>query len=299
MSATGHTRSKKTRIKVVASSNIDSSDMCPPSSARTTKKRKVVQDEDDEWNHTPSDGAQGSNTSARQEAPGIEEAGDITVPAVPLDSDTNCQPATAPEPEIIDFDSIESPTAPTPKPTQKKKPGRKKKGTKPKEATPPADANSEPIPGPADVPEPPAKRKRGRPRKSEAKKPTPADEPASDTVKDVQADVADDASLPQPLSEVPHNLQPSGHSKFDTTAGTDRDDGVGTKENKGDSPPVVAEAEAKGNDSKATSTTKEKEKRKENEKPGATTQSQKVQYRVGLSKRSRIAPLLKSLKKPT
>ena len=279
----------------MASSNIDSSDMGPPSSTRRTKKRKVVQDEDDDWDHTPLDGAQGSDTPARQKAPGIEEAGDTTVPAVPLDSDTNCQPATAPEPEIIDLDSIESPTAPTPKPTQKKKPGRKKKGAKTKEATPPADANSEPIPGPAEVPEPPAKRKRGRPRKSETKK--PADEPASDTVEEVQADVADDASLPQPLSEVPHNLQPSGHSKFDTTAGTDRDDGVGTKENKEGPPPVVAEAEAKGDDSKATSTTKEKGKEKE--KPGATTQNQKVQYRVGLSKRSRIAPLLKSLKKPT
>jgi hypothetical protein len=227
--------------------------------------------------------------------------------------------APAPDTQPSHVDATNVPTE-TPKPAAKGKRGRKKKGAKsqdvfetPEEAVDritnllgdiqnhfsavsnePAPA--EPDPQPArqlaeEVPEPPSKRKRGRPRKFETAKPQTEpmqqEPPKQQPVGQVQPPAEADATA-QPLSELSRNSQPD-----DPTEGAEKgDEGANTANKENNSPvkDVEVSEEPKGKE-------KQKEEGKQavkDVKPGV----QKMQYRVGLSKRSRIAPLLKSLKKP-
>jgi hypothetical protein len=274
MSTTKAPKAKRTRIKIVSSVGLVSSEMDPPPSTRRTRKRKIVQEDEDTWELDPLDGGQGNDYPLQPDAHEKGEAKDAAAPATQPDPDMNDQLFAPPELEPTNIELTESPAAAPPAPTQKKKPGRKKKGSKPKQPTPPVETDPDPEPAaePAEVAEPPATRKRGRPRKSEPTKPAPA-EPQ------VEADISNNPPSPQPLSEVPGNSQ--SHSVADTNSN-------GGGDSKGDglsSPAVVTEPAIKKG--------MEKEKVTQNQK------DQKVQYRVGLSKRSRIAPLLKFVKKPT
>jgi hypothetical protein len=157
------------------------------------------------------------------------------------------------------------------------------------------------CPNPSQLPcpsEPPAKKKRGRPRKSETtnkpaevvEQPAPAAEEehnrgAENLTEDVQ-----EAPV-QALTELEHNSHPEPVvPDKETPVGNE---GGNDKENSG--------SEAPASKDKANDEAKEKNK----ETPKTTTTSTlgktigKVQYRVGLSRMSRIAPLLKVIKKPT
>ncbi|KAL2260459.1 hypothetical protein VTK26DRAFT_5517 [Humicola hyalothermophila] len=289
MSATNTGRSKRIKRRVVASENLASPEIVPPMSTRQGRKRKAFQEEGGDGNSTAVSSAQENGEFSLEEVGGGEVAGHADGRA-----------SAAPE--------SESPVAPTSKSTQKKRPGRPKKGAKSKEPAPPANADPEPIVEPAEVAEPAAKRKRGRPRKSEANEPTSADKPAADSTKEVEHESADKAATPQPLSEVPRNSQTSVPPKDpNPAADADRDGSDDSKENDSRGlPSAVSEAAAgKGVDddnNKAANSRKEKEKEKEAEIQtgvAAYKTTPKVHYRVGLSRRSRIAPLLKSLKKAT
>ncbi|KAK3997051.1 hypothetical protein QBC44DRAFT_354957 [Cladorrhinum sp. PSN332] len=236
---------------------------------RAAKKRKVViYGSDDDVDEL--DGAYGDEEAS---GPPVEEPQDIVDETF----------APEPEPELI------TETAPSPK----EPPAKKKRGRKKKEGTPvePVVQSEEPSFEPlnaAESGEPPSKKRRGRPRKSDmAKAPTP--EPVLPPIE------------PEPLAEVPRT-QKRGRKKI-----TD-------EEEEEEAYKPVAEVEAEEEDdvkeNKKQQETKavvvvEPEVKKKEEKPAPAktaadviAATNKVQYRVGLSKRSRIAPLLKSLKKP-
>ncbi|KAK4151214.1 hypothetical protein C8A00DRAFT_17363 [Chaetomidium leptoderma] len=272
MTTTTASRSKRSRIKIVSSAGLASSELEPPSSTRRAKKRRVVREvETNPREPDPLGGAQDDNDAPQQYL--HDDTRDASHAKVGVNSETS-----VPEAEPIDVELIEAPTE-TPKPPAKGKRGRKKKGSKAEDAepTPPVEAEPEPT---SEVTEPPpTQRKRGRPRKAETAKPQlePVDEP------ELQAtEVEPDAAPQQPLCEVPDNSRPN------SAAGPGRDDStVVGRDSKENELPVAAD--------------KGKAKEKETEKQAVKEVKsgvQKVQYRVGLSKRSRIAPLLKSLKKP-
>ncbi|KAK4251739.1 hypothetical protein C7999DRAFT_37459 [Corynascus novoguineensis] len=145
--------------------------------------------------------------------------------------------------------------------------------------------------------EPPPKRRHGRPRKSEASRPLepehkpeeqprkeepePEPEPKAEPEAEPEPDTA-----PQRLAELNHNSQPNATVVSNGATYTVNEDDE--KEND-----VVAEKRGAEKDKAAD---KEKQAAKD-VKVGAGVQ--KVRYRVGLSNRTRIAPLLKCLRKPT
>ncbi len=291
MATTAASTAKRSRIKIVSSKALDSAGLENPSSTRRAKKRKVVQEAADEpWGLDPLGGTQENNdceirdaegTAAQQEAHTINQA------------QTHSAEPTSVEP-------LQAPTS-----TAKGKRGRKKKVSKPDESM--SNFTEQPLaevnPSPAEPTEPPTKRKRGRPRKSEPDpqftktqiQPTD-DEAEQSPTNNKQAETeAEPHTTPQPLSQIHPNPQPNSEAAIANGG----DSGEAGKENE------ALELDAAVKDTAADSGGKTKEK-KEKEKQGAikdvkTSGGQKpavVQYRVGLSKRSRIAPLLKSLKKP-
>jgi hypothetical protein len=261
---------------------LDAPELETPASTRRAKKRKVVREAEDEvWELDPLGRTQESNDAPQQDAQADGEAGDAAHTAQP-EADVDGQ-APTPEAEPLDVETVEAPLT-TRKPVPKGKRGRKKKGAKTQEPAPELEepiqtAETEPAlaPEPVEDTEPPAKRKRGRPRKSGAAKPQPEPEyePQQQPSEEAQPDV-DINTAPQPLSEVDHNSQPS------PAVATDVGDGDTAGDSKENELPVVKDAVVK---EKATK--KEKQAAKD----------VKVQYRVGLSKKTRIAPLLKCLKK--
>ncbi|KAK4040579.1 hypothetical protein C8A01DRAFT_15569 [Parachaetomium inaequale] len=280
-------RSKRSRTKVVSSAGLDASELETPASTRRAKKRKVVREVEDEvWELDPLGRTQENNDAPQQDTQNEGEGGDAAHTAQPeLSVDGQ---ASVPEVETLNVEATEAPIA-IPKPAPKGKRGRKKKGPKTQEPAPEleepiqtAEAEPELAPEPSEATEPPGKRKRGRPCKSGTAKPQPEPEyePSQQHTDEAQAEVETDTA-PQPLSELDHNSQPSA--------------AVATKEGGGD-----AIGDTKENELPAAKEAAVKEKPTEKEKPAKDVKSGalKVQYRVGLSKRSRIAPLLKCLKKP-
>lgn len=260
-----------------------------PAPTRRAKKRKVVREaEDDSWERDPLGGMQENNDPPPQDAQTQGEIGDTGHDVAQPVADMGI-PAFLPEVEPIDIETTEVP-ATAPKPTAKSKRGRKKKGAKTQEPAPEpdgptqaAETEPEPVLKPAEVTEPPAKRKRGRPRKSEIPKPQPEpeNEPEQQPYGEAEPEVETNTTL-HPLSEVDHNSHPNPE-----VVAADIEGG--------------AASDGKENDLAVAKDTGAKDKPTEKEKQAAKdfkSGPQKVQYRVGLSKRSRIAPLLKFLKKP-
>jgi hypothetical protein len=308
--STGNTASaRRGRRKIASSIGLGSSELEPPPSTRRAKKRKVVQEvEDNPLELDTPNGRQQDPDVQQQSAHSDGQTGGEGHQAAQPEEAVQ-EPASTTKSSHVD---MEAPTE-TPMPAKGKR-GRKKKGAKshnlleqPEEAVEhisnlfgdnqdhssanssepvPAEVDPQPAPQPAEAPEPPAKRKRGRPRKSETAKPQPEpmdqESPDQQHAGHVQPPVEADATA-QPLSELSHNFQPDDPSEG---AKGDEDANTANKENK-----------SAVDDVEVSEKSKEKEKEKQvvkDVKPGV----QKVQYRVGLSKRSRIAPLLKSLKKP-
>jgi hypothetical protein len=291
--AASASRPKRSRIKIITSAGRTSPEAEPPTSTRRTKRRKVVREtEDDSWELDPLGGTQGNNDTVPRDThdEGIPEDADYT--AVQPEMDINEQTPTL-EIEPIDVEVAEVPMT-TPKPPAKGKRGRKKKGSKPAEPAPelneptPAEPEPEPAAAPVEalVPEPPAKRRRGRPRRSEAAKlqAEPEDEqlPEQQLTEEAQAET---------LSELNHNSQPGAAADPEGN-----DIGDANPDSKENSPPAAkgitdTETDTKGRE-------KDKQAAAGKDVKAGTGGAQTVRYRVGLSKRSRIAPLLKCLKKP-
>ncbi|GAB1313099.1 AT hook domain-containing protein [Madurella fahalii] len=299
MSTTANVKAKKGRTKVVSSINLGSSEIDPPISTRKTRKRRIVDEEDELWKIGPL---------------GSEKGDDTSPPQAPNDGNSATYPESAANDQTYTLDV--QPSTPAPAAATQKKRGRKKKATQtqepplnPLDPTPQAaEVCSEPAPEPV---RPPAKRKRGRPRKPE---PTPkvtaaSASPLAHSPQEQPYPEPEASGEQQPLSELPHNSQPQpGSQSLDLM----RDNGGDDDESKENTPPAAPEMNIKhvvDNQDKGN-VKEEKEEQKHEEpistKPGVVGTAkqdqkrppQKVQYRVGLSKRSRIAPLLKSLKKP-
>lgn len=290
--ATSASRPKRSRIKIVTSAGRTSPEPEPPTSTRKTKRRRVVREiEDDGLESDPLGGTQGNNDVPSRHTHDETMARDADYTTVRPGADVNDQaPVTDVEP--INIEAMEVLTA-TPKPTAKGKRGRKKKGSKPVEPAPdlneptPAEPEPEPAADPVEASELPAKRKRGRPRRSEAPKfqvgTRDEQQPEQQPTEEAQAEA---------LSEVNYNSQPG------SAAGKkEHDIGDAAQDCRENGPPVAKEATDTDNDTKG----REKDKQVavgKDVKAGGGGGAQTVRYRVGLSKRSRIAPLLKCLKKP-
>ncbi|KAL2166322.1 hypothetical protein VTG60DRAFT_2929 [Thermothelomyces hinnuleus] len=277
------------KAKEVSSTGPELSEREPPSSARRAKKKKKVvrEIEDDNQEQDPL-GTTRENMDtppqAKETQRGFVE--DLSHVAAQSGKDVNDEDFV-PEADPTDAEVMEK-QEPTPKPAAKGKKGKKKKGSNTQAAAPEPDepaqtgvvAPSETSPETAETAAPPAKRKRGRPRKSDASKPQPEPEseeqiPEQQPEKDAGPE-SEPRSAPQPLAEVDHhNSQPDPKVAANDAGDTIRETESEEKENK------VAEKE-------------KQQTAKDIIKPAP----RKVQYRVGLSKRTRIAPLLKSLKKP-
>ncbi|KAK4097137.1 hypothetical protein N658DRAFT_527274 [Parathielavia hyrcaniae] len=284
MTAGSTATAMRSRRKIASSGGLGLSELEPTPSTRRAKRRKVVPEVDDEPQEL--DTLQGGREDAdalQQTAHVKGEPGDEDHPAAGDDV-----PALLPNTELTDVEPTEAPDDP-PKPAVKNKRGRKKKKIK----TPapildhdePAAAEATPHPAQdlAEFQEPPTRRKCGRPRKSEPAKPQPEpieQGPEQQHAEEVQTEV-ELGEAPQPLSEVSRNSQP------DPGAGGNDADRTNNKEN--GTPGINVDVDELPKD-------KENEKQKQAAKD-VKTGLQKVRYRVGLSRTSRIAPLLKSLKK--
>ncbi len=290
MATTAASRAKRSRIKIVSSKALDSAELETPSSSRRAKKRKVVREVADEsWGLDPLGGTQEDNAC---------EIRDAERTAAQQEGHTTSQaPTHSTKPTSIE--PLQAPTS-----TAKGKRGRKKKVSKPDESMsnltePPP---TEPNPSPAEPTEPPTKRKRGRSRKSEP-------EPQSTKIQteliddglehhltnDKQAETeAEPHPTSSPLSQIHPNPQPSPEAAIATDGGS----GVGGKENETLELGAVAKDTAAGGGKTKEKKEKGKQEVIKDAKIGIGQKPAGVQYRVGLSKRSRIAPLLKSLKKP-
>jgi hypothetical protein len=291
MATTASSRSKRNRAKVVSPTQLDEFELESPAPTRRTKKRKVVREAaDDSWERDPLGGTQENDDAPPHNAQTQGGTGGIGHKVAQPVADMDI-PAFLPPTEPIDIEAMEVP-ATVPKPTAKSKRGRKKKSAKTQEPAPEPDepiqiAEAEPEPAPElpEATEPPAKRKRGRPRKSAVTKPQPEPEPENEPelqpYEGAEPEAETNTAL-QPLPEVGHNSHPSPEG-----AASDMESG--------------GVDDRKENDLAVAKDTVAKDKPTEKEKQAAKdlkTGPQKVQYRVGLSKRSRIAPLLKCLKKP-
>ncbi|KAH6621248.1 hypothetical protein B0J18DRAFT_221662 [Chaetomium sp. MPI-SDFR-AT-0129] len=285
MATTANSRSKRNRAKPSSSVGIPSSELNPPTSARRMRQRRVTREvEDDSFEADPLGSTQ-ENTAPQQQKEAPQEGNIMGVHEDAHDE------TPIPNTEPADTEPIELPEE-TAKPATKGKRGRKKKGAKARQAPPPQLDEPVPIeeaetkPEPVKDPEPPAKGKRGRPNKIKPKAKSAAEVPPSDesdAEAEPEVDIPDTA--PQVLSEGDTNRPPSPT----TTARGDTSDAPGeSKENK--APPT-----------KDVETPKDKlaEKAEKTVIKDLKPSAQKVRYRVGLSKRSHIAPLLKCLKKQT
>jgi hypothetical protein len=272
MSALKATRTKRSRAKVASSAGFSECD--PPVSARKSKKRKITQSADDLQEKDPLEGIGGTDDSLLHG----KEAGHATVEKQDIES--NDQAYTP----VVESPNLDS--APPPPPTQKKR-GRKRKDIKSRDSTPEiGDPSSlgENIPEPAiEQPEPSEKRRRGRPRKAETSNQAPSvpTHPEPEPLAEARA-----------LSELPHNSQ-SGSQPHNVKS--EGGDGEGKENGPAAATPDVETVKM----AKMASDTKDKGKEKAPKQDPNQKLQLKVQYRVGLSKRSRIAPLLKSLKKPS
>lgn len=266
----------------MSSAGLASSEADPPASTRRAKKRKIVREaEDDSWE-------MGSLGAPQEDVNHTNDPENTLPPTMQPEADMG-GPSPIPEPKPSTREVAEPPTS-----TAKGKRGRKKKAPKsqalipePREPTPPAEAIPEPEIIPIESPEPPpaiAKRKRGRPGKSKVAPPPFEVEEPQQPAEEAEGDGANN-TVSHPLSPIHPNSRPD---QADNTAGGD-----GNSEGN-------AAPEAVVDDMKVKDKAKEREMEKQTGKDAKTAGSgvQKVQYRVGLSKRSRIAPLLKSLKKP-
>lgn len=296
MTTTASGKAKKGRTKVVSSVNLGSSEIDPPISTRKARKRKTAEEEDELWDT----GALGSGRGDGTSPPQAPNDGTLAAYAEPETDDQTYTPN-------------EQPSNPAPPAaTNQKKRGRKKKTSQTQESPPnthhPTPQAAEACPEPPSEPvQPSTKRKRGRPRKSD---PGPEAATASIPPQAQPYAEADASADQQPLSELPYNSQPQSEPQPpDVKKEKGGDDGE-TKEN---TQPPATEVDIKhaANTKDEGDEKREKQEPKQNGKPVSTKPSvvgtakqdqkgppQKVRYRVGLSKRSRIAPLLKSLKKP-
>lgn len=231
------------------------------------------------------------------------------------------QQASGDEPFVPPVIEEDSPAVIQEEPPKKKR-GRKKKEVKVDPVIDEGEADMTPqapeemtVPPPdleAETPKP--KRKRGRPRKSDTiVAPEPEVLPDANDEADKQEPVpADDDADNQPLKE-PEERAPakrarkstdgSNHQGGDETTSVlserDNNSSIGASGPKSATPALdVTDTTAKEN--KAVETPVKKDAKKEEQAKSGLSSSQvgKVQYRVGLSKKSRIAPLLKSLRKP-
>lgn len=174
-------------------------------------------------------------------------------------------------------------------PPAEKKRGRKKRET----VTGPAVQPAEP---PVEPEEPPSKKRRGRPRKSDMEIPQ-ASEPVIPPTEPEVIDAEEEEPIPVRLVEVSRNSKRGKNTKEAEEEEEAYDpEAEEIKENKQQEKlKVKTEKVAAGPES----VVKAKDERPAVKSAAAAiAATTKVQYRVGLSKRSRIAPLLKSLKKP-
>jgi hypothetical protein len=169
-----------------------------------------------------------------------------------------------------------------------------------------------PIEPPALAPDernetPQPKRKRGRPKKSDVAKSAETEDLPEGNTATANADAENDKNFD--LSTDRHNLLGKARKKGNAKSMTE-DDGnmralserdsnsnLGASPTKGGTPAIDA-VDTTAKENQISEAKGKKEAAKEETKGGITpSQLAKVQYRVGLSKRSRIAPLLKSFRK--
>ncbi|KAK3304476.1 uncharacterized protein B0T15DRAFT_536619 [Chaetomium strumarium] len=302
MATNTSSRSRRSTTKPVPSAEPTSSALEQPPSTRRSKRRRVVQD-DDPWQLDPLAPVQECRDGQQSAGFGGESGDTVVRPNL----GTSDEASGPPDIEATNAEGLETPISP-PKAVPKKR-GRKRKASRadapPPETdtpTPLGEAEAEPAPAPTETAGPPAKRKRGRPRKSnvtQAQAESP-EEPGQQHAEGARGETETDTALQPPppspppptlpLSEVSRNSQPKQQSESlpDADAKGNSDSGGESKEN--DVSRAMHEP--------ATTDAKTKEPEQKQAKLGVLNAPQKVQYRVGLSKRSRIAPLLKSLKKP-
>ncbi|KAK4144120.1 uncharacterized protein C8A04DRAFT_36950 [Dichotomopilus funicola] len=280
MGTAASSRSKRSRAKPSSSVGIPSSKLDPPTSTRRMRQRRVTREAEDESFEADPLGSTQENTAPQQQKEAPQEGNIMGVHEDAHDETPirNTEPA--------DAEPIEPPEE-TAKPAAKGKKGRKKKGSKAQQAPPPE--LDEPVPTksePVKDTQPPVKGKQGRQNKTKPKVKSTAEVPPSDeSDAEAEAEVDIPDTAPQILSEGDTNRPPSPT----TTARGDTSDAPGeSKENK--APPT-----------KDVETPKDKlaEKAEKSTVKDVKPSAQKVRYRVGLSKRSHIAPLLKCLKKQT
>ncbi|KAL2138085.1 hypothetical protein VTI28DRAFT_7490 [Corynascus sepedonium] len=285
--------SRRNKTKVVSSAGPYSSELEPPASNRRAKKRKLareVKDGNQELDHLR---MTQDNTDAPPQAAGIQRnAEDLTHTTDRLGGDEEGKELTS-EADRLNADVEEIP-APTSKPSAKGKKSRRKKGAKTQSSAPELD---EPVAAeevaqelatePAEVTEPPAKRKRARARKSDpsTSQLEPEQKPEVRPEKEEAKSEPKARPASQTLAQVDNNSQPNT-----TLVSNDVSDTIKESEEKENN--VVAEKPGAVRDTVA-----DDDKRAVRDvKVGLG--AQKPRYRVGLSKRTRIAPLLKCLKKP-
>ncbi|KAL2185337.1 hypothetical protein L209DRAFT_712676 [Thermothelomyces heterothallicus CBS 203.75] len=301
MTSTTAPRSRRgSKAKDASSTGPELSEREPPSSARRAKKRKAVREIEDDHQEPDPLGTTREITETPPQATETQRGfvEDLSHVAAQPGKDVDDEDFV-PEADPTDAEVMER-QGPTPKPAAKGKKGKKRKGSRTQAAAPEPDepvqtglvAPAETSPGAAETAEPPAKRKRGRPRKSDSSKPQPEPEseeqgpeqqPEKDAGPEPEAHTA-----PQPLAEVDHhNSQPVQKVAASDAGDAIRETESGEKENE-----VAVEKDAAATDKVA-----EKEKQQAAKDNIIKPAPPKVQYRVGLSRRTRIAPLLKSLKK--
>ncbi|EGS23596.1 uncharacterized protein CTHT_0002910 [Thermochaetoides thermophila DSM 1495] len=294
LTSTENPKAKRTKAKVV-SSTVEEKET--PPSIRLPKKRRVVQDEDEgygDWQQVTSMEQHINDQALSEEVPeggADEQFGDQSVAPPALES-----------PEIA-TKQLSPPVESAPK-----KRGRPRKRKFEEDMTP-AQKEPAPVPTEPEAPVPPAKRKRGRLRKSEVK---PTDDMPAQPAVETEADAI--GSNPETLTEVQVNPQPvMAQPTEDSRHKEETADSSESKENNGNGPSKPATAKdsmpAKRNvdEYEETPIPKEEDMEDGGSKEAATPAivlpklnlGMKAQYRVGLSKKSKIAPLLKSLKRPT
>ncbi|KAL2160288.1 hypothetical protein VTH06DRAFT_1461 [Thermothelomyces fergusii] len=311
-STTDAPSSRRGKAKEVSSTGPGLSGREPPSSARRAKKRKVAREIEENGSQEPD--PLGATTREEMDAPrqaadtqrDLEDLSYIAAKSGRKADDEDF----VPEADRTDAKVMEK-QEPTPIPAAKGKRGRKEKSSKRQPAAAEPDEPGQPgVVAPAETPpeaaaaeaeptetaEPPAKRKkRGRPRKSEAGKPPAERESEEQIAKQQQQQPKTDAGpeqpeeariTPQPLAEAGghHNSQPGPEV-------------AAARDGSGDAVGKTA-SEEKENKAAAAEKAAEKETKQAAKDTLIRPAPPKVPYRVGLSKRTRIAPLLKSLKKP-
>ncbi|KAK4190328.1 hypothetical protein QBC35DRAFT_490725 [Podospora australis] len=315
---------KRTRTKmVVAGSDEPVASMESSGSARRAKRRKIVTDEDDD---------EGMMEQQQQGYDGGMQDQGYVEPENNIVEDEAFIPEPEPEPipEPIDLDPVEAAPSPPPAEPPKKKRGRKKKEpvAKAEEAIVIDDEAllAKPVEEESlEQQAPPAKKRRGRPKKSDVAakvQPAPLEEPSPGP--------EEQAVEPEPevLTELSPNTTQSRAKKqtkskrkqIKDREDEDEEEGFNPEEEEADEDFNEAEKPKKGTkkgaktqqlkavkaeatpapiimEAKGEKVVEKVEKAVEKTAKPATTPG-KVGYRVGLSKRTRIAPLLKIVRKP-